>query len=131
MTKEKEKIYRFIIGFCILSFILVFYLLFFRSPSEGFTQLYFEDYEKLPYEIPAGGEYNIKFTVVSFENEKTEYNYTTSPLNKKGSFSLMPGEKKTIEHKFKGLHLSGKGTYEVKLLNKNESQTIYFLFERK
>lgn len=103
MGEEKTMIYAIMFA-CIIGIILVAILVISTTPfSESFTELYFENHEKLPNKIVVGKEEEFDFTVFSHEDKKMSYDYKVKFDNltlDQGSFSLSPEEKKTISVTF-------------------------------
>ena len=103
MDEEKKVIYA-IIAACIIGIFIVGFLVVTYAPTkESFSELYFEEHEKLPDKITVGEEETFAFTVVSHERNITSYDYIVSLDNitfKQGSFMLSSEESKTINVAF-------------------------------
>lgn len=88
-----------IIAACLVGIILIGVLAMKSDPSEGFSELYFDNSIELPNVVNAGDNVNFNFTVVSHENEKISYEYKATydnKLIKSGTFTLSPGMSKSI-----------------------------------
>jgi hypothetical protein len=100
MSEEKKVSYYFAV-ICVVAIVFVACLIFLFSPKgESFSELYFEEHEKLPSVLRAGEDFHFSFSVVSHEKEPTTYTYNVSFDEndfENGYFSLLPGEKKTID----------------------------------
>jgi hypothetical protein len=98
MNEEKILIYA-VIAACVLGVVVVGYFALTSAEEEGFTEVYFEEYEELPSTMYAGSRYAIPFSVVSHEKNVTSYSYTVrldSQVIDQGGFVLQPAEKKYI-----------------------------------
>lgn len=122
--KDEELITKSVIIFIAFGFIASFLIYFLKEP-EGFTQLYFEDYKDLPYTVDTTKEYPIRFTVVSFENEPTEYKIKATD-GQKWEFILKPKENRTIAFNFKPTKIGLPTNYTIRMLNNDQS--IYFWY---
>jgi len=96
---EKTIVYAFAAA-CILGMIIVGALvLTSHTTEEGFSELYFEDPDKLPGVVKIGDKIDFKFTTVSHEKKQTAYNYRVTYDGRdigSGSFSLEPSRSKSI-----------------------------------
>ncbi len=95
---------------------------------ERFTELYFEDHEKLPKEIIATQEPKFKFTVHNLEYEPFTYDYKVQALStesakllNEGTFTLKHDEYKTISGSISTAEASIRTKINVSLENKNQS----------
>lgn len=69
------------------------------ATSSGFTEIYFENYARLPPAMEVGEKYTIPFVVVSKERAQTAYNYSAALGGRvfaRGEFTLSPNEKKLV-----------------------------------
>lgn len=89
---DKTLVYA-IIAPCILGIMFAGAQVLFSHTSEGFSELYFENPNDLPKIVDVGDEVNFEFTVVSHENDISNYKYNVSYDDRifaSGSFALMP-----------------------------------------
>ena len=103
MEEEKKVIYA-IIAACIIGiFIVGFLVVTYTTTKVGFSELYFEEHEKLPKIITVGKEEPFSFTVASHELNITSYKYVVSlgdDILEEGDFVLYPGENITVNVSF-------------------------------
>jgi hypothetical protein len=103
MDEEKKVVYA-IIAACIIGIFIVGLLVVTYIPmKEGFSELYFEEHEKLPKIINVGKEEQFAFTVASHELNITSYKYVVSieeEILEEGNFILHPDENITINVSF-------------------------------
>ncbi|MDM7934093.1 MAG: hypothetical protein QUS08_01715 [Methanothrix sp.] len=112
-TKDRSILYA-IAAACILGIIIVGALVLRGAPSEGFSELYFEDPEGLPTVAEVGEPIDFAFVVVSHEERPTQYRYNVSYNKKtvlKGEFSLRPA--KIEQNYIEGIN---KKTIKVRLI---------------
>jgi len=95
---------------------------------ERFTELYFEDHDKLPKQLIATEEAKFKFTVHNLEYEPFTYNYKVEALSTEsakllheGSFTLNHDEYKTIGQRISTAEAQVRTKINVSLENKNQS----------
>jgi hypothetical protein len=103
MEEEKGVTYAIILACIIGIFIVGFLVVTYTTTKEGFSELYFEEHEKLPRIITAGEEEEFAFTVASHELNETIYEYVVSIDDKiieEGGFVLYPGENITVNVSF-------------------------------
>jgi len=84
---------------CVLGIIIVGAFVIRGVPSEGFSELYFEDPEGLPTLVDAGKPVNFTFVVVSHEGRPTMYRYNVTydeKLIQSGNFSLQPSPSERV-----------------------------------
>mgnify|MGYP003435165302 FL=1 len=101
--------------------------------QEKFTELYFDDYSKLPTKSIAGQEVSFSFTISNFEGEDVTYPYKVyfeypsgyKSVIKTGQITAYNNESKSIlvNHKFGISNLYGKVVVHLE----NVDQTIHFL----
>jgi len=93
-----------VIIICLVAIGIISFFVFRYAPlKESFSELYFEDQEKLPAKVEVGKERNFTFTVASHKLEKSSYRYAAKFDNeviKEGTFILLPQESKTIKVAF-------------------------------
>ena len=103
MDEEKKVIYA-IIAACVIGIVIVgFLVVTYTSTKKGFSELYFEEHEKLPKIINAGEEEEFAFTVASHELNMTSYEYVVSlddEILEEGDFVLYPGKNITVNVSF-------------------------------
>jgi hypothetical protein len=102
---------------------------------ETFTELYFENHEKLPFEILPNQNYSFSFTIHNQENKNMIYPYAAyiaGPSKKiilqKGNIYLTTNQKKTITVNFSTSSELSKAKIIVNLPKKN--QDIDFLINQ-
>ncbi len=95
---------------------------------ERFTELYFEDHDKLPKQLIATQEPKFQFTVHNLEYEPFTYNFKVEALStesakllNEGSFTLNHDEYKTITESISTAEASIRTKINVSLENKNQS----------
>lgn len=101
--------------------------------QEKFTELYFDDYSKLPKQSVAGENITFSFTIHNLEGEEVTYPYRVyfeypsgyKYVIKSGQVTTSNGESQTIlvNHKFGVSNLYGKVVVSLDNIN----QTIHFL----
>ena len=99
--------------------------------NEALTELYFEDYNRLPIAGKSGAPYAFRFTIHNMENKTMDYSYnvtqqsgSTNEIIRTGSLSLQNNELKTLESTFTLASGSARTRISVNLINKN--QEIHF-----
>ncbi len=99
--------------------------------DEPLTELYFEDYNKLPIAGKPGIANTFRFTIHNMENKTVDYSYNVleqsgidSEVINTGTIRVSDNEKKTIENAFILASSSAKTKISVNLINKN--QDIHF-----
>lgn len=99
--------------------------------NEALTELYFEDYNKLPIAGKSGAPYTFRFTIHNMENKTMDYSYnvtqhsaSTNEIIKSGSLSLQNNELKMLDTTFTLASDSARTRISVHLINKN--QEIHF-----
>jgi hypothetical protein len=95
MEPHERTIVYGLVGACICGIIIVGAFLIFTggmfSSGSGFSELYFEDHQKLPTIINENDPVNFSFTVVTHNKENTDYSYEVFAGNqtvRSGSFTL-------------------------------------------
>lgn len=99
--------------------------------NEPLTELYFEDYNKLPITGRTGFPYTFRFTIHNMENKPVEYSYNVTEQSGQvnevintGAVNVKDNELKTLENTFTLSSGSAKTKISVNLINKN--QEIHF-----
>lgn len=95
---------------------------------ESFTELYFDEYKKLPKTIKKGQNYSFSYTIHNLENKDMQYPYEikveadgkTEVIEKK-SVLIKNGEFKTFMESFIFNDSVKKVKVNVTLVNKNQS----------
>jgi len=99
MAEEKSGIYAIIAACVIGIFIVGFFVITYTPITVDFSELYFEEHERLPRVISAGNKEEFTFTVDSHRKDTTSYGYLVT-LNDKivdeGSFTIPPDGNITI-----------------------------------
>ena len=126
MDEEKKVVYA-IIAACIIGIFIVGLLVVTYIPmKEGFSELYFEEHEKLPKIINVGKEEQFAFTVASHELNITSYKYVVSldaDILDEGDFVLHSGENITVNVSFT---LTNSSLTFVRNLTTTESSCLIF-----
>jgi len=101
-------------------------------PKEKFTEIYFNNPEKLPKEIGYGTEYNLSFTIISHEKESAVYDYRINSeiVSREGQITLTPEKNQTFDLTFKleNKEYSKEGNVTVYLKNSETQRDIYFFY---
>lgn len=98
-TGKKKTIVYAIIAACVLGIVVIGALVINSSnTSEGFSELYFEDNQKLPKIVNAGQDVRFNFTLVSHEKTPVTYRYNVTfneEMIEEGTIRLEPEKNKT------------------------------------
>ena len=99
------------------------------SPKESFTELYFNNPEKLPRIININETNNFSFTIISNENELKKYNYSIESqlISEKNEITLAPGENITIARSIVAKEI-GEGNVTI-MLGDREIHFFHYTFE--
>lgn len=100
---EDRKIAYLVIAASVIGIIIVGILIVIKPTESGFSELYFEEHEKLPKLVRLGEYMNFSFTIACHEKNRTAYTYEVTFDNKEianGSVILNPEESATINISF-------------------------------
>ncbi|MEI6105080.1 MAG: hypothetical protein WCP70_14170 [Methanothrix sp.] len=110
---EKTIAYAFAAA-CVLGIIIVGALvLTSHTTEEEFSEIYFEDPDRLPSMVKIGDKIDFAFTTISHEKKQTAYDYKVTYDGHdimSGSFSLEPSSSKTIN-----VNITPENTSQVKM----------------